>query len=363
MGVFKYKGSWKAEVYLKGKRIASQYGFETKSKAKLWMETQKVLYNQNPEKVQKKSQVPTFDDLLTYFETNHLPTIKTGTAVRYRLDIKQRIGPFFQFMQLDSIDTALIERFRLGLMAGLSSKSVNNCTDLLRLIFNKGMKWKILKNSPYELEPLKISEKPYPWWESKEDIHKFLNCAKETRYYAAYKTALETGARLGELVGLGKDDVDVDKGILNINRQWLDKEKCFGPTKGNTIRSIPINPELALELRKAIQESPLSTAIFVTRNGNRVLARKLSGDHFQRVIKKAGLPRITFQGLRHTFASHYMINGGSIWDLKQILGHSDVRTTQDRYAHHSPKYLDASIVNWSKEITQQSLNRPKLNVL
>lgn len=365
MGIFKYKGAFKAEVYMNGKRVDSQYGFETKSKAKLWMDTQKVLFNQKPDLLEKKKAIKTtFDDLLRYFESNHLPTIKKGTSTRYLLDIKQRIEPYFRHMKLDEIDSTLIERFRLELMVGrLRPKSVNNCTDLLRLILNRGVKWRILKVSPYDLKPLKIPENPYEWWEQEEDIQQFLSYAKQTRYYALYKMALETGVRLGELIGLNKNDVDLTNRRITIHQQWLDKEKCLGPTKGNNIRSIPINRELAIQLAKSIEESPHSTAVFVTRTGKRVLARKVSGDHFQRLIKKAGIPRITFHGMRHTFASHYMINGGTIWDLKQTLGHADVRTTQDTYAHHSPQYLDPSIVNWSKEITQQSLNRPKLIAL
>jgi len=74
--------------------------------------------------------------------------------------------------------------------------------------------------------------------------------------------------------------------------------------------------------------------IFVTLNGERVRSDKLSGFYFAAWIKKLGLPEITFHDLRHTFASWFMIRGGNIWELMEILGHSNISTTM-RYAHLS----------------------------
>ena len=59
-------------------------------------------------------------------------------------------------------------------------------------------------------------------------------------------------------------------------------------------------------------------------------------------LKKGGLPRIEFHDLRHTFASNYVMKGGSILYLKEILGHSDISTTM-MYAHLAPSYLEEEI--------------------
>jgi len=48
----------------------------------------------------------------------------------------------------------------------------------------------------------------------------------------------------------------------------------------------------------------------------------VAGETFEIIKKRSGVPDIVFHGLRHTFASHYMLNGGSVWDLMQILGHA-----------------------------------------
>ena len=115
----------------------------------------------------------------------------------------------FQFRPLQKIDRIEIESFRSKIMEDLSVKSVNFCMDLLRTIFLKGVEWGMLDKSPYKLKSLKQPEVKYAWWDKKECIIRFLEESKRTRHYAAYKLALECGLRVGEIVGLSKQDVDL----------------------------------------------------------------------------------------------------------------------------------------------------------
>jgi integrase len=89
--------------------------------------------------------------------------------------------------------------------------------------------------------------------------------------------------------------------------------------------------------------------------------------HFLKDIKKAGIKKIRFHDLRHTFASHYIINGGSLDNLQLILGHSNQQITR-RYAHLTPGYLrdKMEVVNFcaTNNTTKyvQNENIIKLNV-
>jgi integrase len=208
-------------------------------------------------------------------------------------------------------------------------------------MLNKAVEWRLIKESPYAIKALKIdNSKRLEWWDDKEHIRRFLEEARSrSRYYPAYLLALETGMRLGEIVGLSKKDIDFDSGRIHVWRQWSDKLLKYGPPKHGIDRWIDFNPQghLAAELTDAVNKSGHSEALFLTRTGLRVGNRKLAADYFHHLIKKAGVPKICFHSLRHTFASWYMAEVDDIWALKNILGHQSIVTTH-LYAHHSTRH-------------------------
>jgi integrase len=296
----------------------------------------------------KKRKASSFNDLLTTFKKVHLPTVSDGTRLRYELDIDQRIRPEFGELRLSRISRLTIETFRSRIMRDLSPKSVNNCIDLLKLLFKKAVEWELLdKNPATNVRPLKLADMKYQWWDRKSDITRFLARAKRSPYYAAYKLALECGLRLGEIIGLDKADVDLRRCRLHIHQQWLERQKRLGPTKGRRARVVGFSPksDLRRELAKAILKSPHRSAIFVSPTGRRIYASKIRTKEFEKLIRAAGVPRIRFHDLRHTFASWYMIEHDDIWSLRKILGHRDVQTTQ-RYAHLSTRHLKAQALVW-----------------
>lgn len=337
MSVYKRHDSWRAEVFIKGKRVARKGGFKKKIEAQRWKDQTTQNFIQDPESFQKNDF--RFKELLSKFEEIHLQYVKPSTRDRYLLDINQRIIPFFQNIKLCKIDSVLLEQFKSSIVPKLSPKSVNNCIHALRLILNKAVKWKMLRSSPYDLDSLKIPKfsTKTVWWDDKRYIEKFLIAAKaRSRYYSAFLLALETGMRLGEIVGLSKQDIDFERGRIHIRRQWSDVYKKYGSCKNGLERWVDFNPkgELSRALKASVLMSGHKEIIFLTSRGNRVTNRALAEACFKNIARKAHVPIISFHGLRHTFASWYMIEIDEIWALKSILGHSDIRTTQ-RYAHHS----------------------------
>jgi integrase len=103
----------------------------------------------------------------------------------------------------------------------------------------------------------------------------------------------------------------------------------FVRTKNGRVRSVPIAPELADYLRSVALPAPSDRLFLDCRSA------------FRRAVESAGLvlPRGQLTHvLRHTFASHFIMNGGSIVTLQKVLGHTDLKTTM-RYAHLAPDYL------------------------
>lgn len=337
MAVVRHRNSWKAEVYIDGKKVKTKC-FERKAEAILWEEETKSRYRNSPIADQGSSD---FDALVRRFETAHLLGVRPETAKRYSLDLRRRIVPYFRYRKLSSITSEMIEDFKIKLTKEMRSpKSINNCLHVLRLMLNKAVKWRMLTRSPYNVDSLKIPRNyNYLWWDDKDYIEEFLYEAKfRSKYWPAYVLALETGMRLGEITGLSIEDIDFEKGRIRVWRQWYERLKVLGPCKHDIERWIDFDP--TGNLSKALQVARgkrNSGPLFVADSGNRVLNHHIAVRHFKRIIRHSGVPDINFHALRHTFASWYMKEIGDIWALKEILGHTNIVTTQ-RYAHHSPKH-------------------------
>ena len=273
MAVWKQKNKWRAEVYVEGRRIATRGGFDRKKDAQNWHDEITVQYRVDPTKFDKQKDPKAFEDLLEMFKKLHLPTVRPLTQQRYLIDIEQRIAPFFAHMKLGKISTPLIESFKVELMGELKPKSVNNCLFTLKLMLNKAVEWRLIKESSYLIKALKLDHsKRLEWWDDKDHIRRFLEEAKRrSRYYPAFLLALDTGMRLGEIVGLSKKDIDFDRGRIHVWRQWSDKLQKYGPPKHGIDRWIDINPQghLAAELKAAVKKSSHSEALFLTRTGQR----------------------------------------------------------------------------------------------
>lgn len=338
MAVFRFRNSWKAEVWIDGRKVRTKC-FARKVDADNWVHRTKFAPQENASGSQSNRE--TFDDLARRFREHHFQSIRPETAKRYNIDLQRRIEPHFRYRKLSSITSEMIDEFKSKIQAEMRSpKSVNNCLHTLRLMLNKAVRWNMLAKSPYNVDSIKIPRNyNYQWWDDKDYIQEFLYEAKfRTKYWPAYVIALETGMRLGEITGLSIEDIDFENGRIRVWRQWYERLKALGPCKHDIERYIDFGPtgNLGRALREAIKNRD-SGPVLITENSGRVLNHHIAVRHFKRVIRHAGVPDINFHALRHTFASWYMKEIGDIWELKRILGHTNIVTTQ-RYAHHSAKH-------------------------
>jgi integrase len=156
-------------------------------------------------------------------------------------------------------------------------------------------------------------------------------------------TALKTGLRVGELLALKWEDVDLVAGQLVVRRTlWHGQE---GPPKGGRNRKVPLSNE-AVAVLKAHRHLK-GAYVFCEADGRRLTHSRVK-DVVPSACRKAQLAkRLTTHGLRHTFASHLVMRGVSLIAVKELLGHESIEMTL-RYSHLSPdvkrdavKLLDA----------------------
>jgi integrase len=138
--------------------------------------------------------------------------------------------------------------------------------------------------------------------------------------------ALTTGMRIAEVFAVKWSDVLYREELICVRSKL----------KGGKIRYVPMPPELAAELRK-YPAMLGEDRIFPPKRGATGERQRVEGS-FETILEMAGIEDFRFHDLRHTFASWYMMNGGDLYELAKILGHSNIKMTE-RYAKLAKKHI------------------------
>ena len=148
--------------------------------------------------------------------------------------------------------------------------------------------------------------------------------------------AVTTGMRMSEIFGLKGSDVMYSEGLLAVRAKL----------KGGKMRYVPMPPELADELRRFMPQ-PANNVLYIAgnnheqmfppKNGAKGERQRVEGS-FEDLLERADIQDFRFHDLRHTFASWYMMNGGDLYELAKILGHSNIKMTE-RYAKLAKQHI------------------------
>jgi integrase len=174
-----------------------------------------------------------------------------------------------------------------------------------------------------------------------EEIARLLGaCAP--RYRPLIVTALYTGMRISELLALTWADVDFEAGVIHVRAQLSRAHRGIparrvAPKTAAAIRDIPLVDQLARLLREQWRVTAFgepSDYLFVTSQRTPLGHRNVEGRALQHATAEAGLAPVHFHDLRHTFASHLIIELGlDVAQVSRILGHASIATTLNVYTH------------------------------
>lgn len=201
------------------------------------------------------------------------------------------------------------------------------------------------------VDKLEADERPHPSRLAyrvlgREEIRGLLDACLPT-YRTLIATALYTGMRHSELLGLIWREVDPRGGVVHVRAQ-LSRARSGTPCRRVALktrsarRQIPLSPQLAALLQDRRTTCTFKSAgdwVFATRNGTPLNQRNVQRSALARAAHAAGLDRdgsrLRFHDLRHTFASHMIVNLGlNVVQVSRILGHSSPpATTLDIYTH------------------------------
>ena len=288
--------------------------------------------------------------------------IKQSTYALYYARITKHIIPYFKNINVSKINNDMVNRFireksekgRLDNKGGLSPKTINDLVSLLNQILLYAQKKVYI--SGYVPDLIK------PKQEQKELTVLTKNEQKELIRYLQQDTdkiklgvliSLYTGIRLGELCALKWSDIDIPNGTLKIDKtiQRIKNTDKYATTKTKVIID---KPKSSKSVRTVPIPSFLHEKLWNQRNRYWVNAYVLSGTymyvepriyqkHFKRVLKEANIKEVNYHALRHTYATRAIESGIDVKTLSEILGHSNVKFTLERYVHSSIELKKESV--------------------
>jgi integrase len=301
------------------KRAAEQYEREVR---------QSLLDGSDDEK-KEVVEIPTFASfakqfMATYAKTNNKPNEQQSKEAILRVHLEPEFGK----LRLDAIGQEQVERYKAKkLGATLAPKTINNHLTVLRRMLAVAVEWGKLKTVP----PVRCLRAPAPDFD-------FLTFEEARRLVAASAAAwrpmivlgLRCGLRQGELLALRWDDVDLVAGRLVVRRAV--SRGVIGTPKGGRAREIPLSDDAARALRE--QRHLKGELVFADEKGD-LLTKGECKWPLWRACQRAGLRRVGWHALRHSFASHLVMRGVPLKAVQELLGHASIEMTM-RYAHLSP---------------------------
>lgn len=273
--------------------------------------------------------VITFADL---FDLHYLPYVKPRKRSwkrdeeLYRLRIKGAFG----HKRLNEISRQQVQKFHTSVLdQGLSAATADHHVKLIRHALNLAVEWELLDKNPTTGVPLFNVDNKVEHYLGEADLECLLGILRTDSNRNVCLIALyllSTGCRLNE--ALQATWAQIDRG----NRVW---RIPAAQSKSKKVRSVPLN-DSALDVIQQLDTEGVYPHLFVNRQTGKPYGTIMKV--WSRLRAEAGLPHLRIHDLRHQYASFLVNSGRSLYEVQQILGHSDPSVTQ-RYAHLSSRSL------------------------
>lgn len=279
-----------------------------------------------------------------YGRANLAPTTYKNYGVIIKAHLLPALGhillPQLQPMHLQSYYTkALKEGRKKG--GGLSARSVRYHHAIIREALAHAVKWQLLSRNPADaVEPPKPA-KPQLKVLQPEEAANLMQALREHELFPLFYTAMTTGMRRSELLGLRWEDVNLEAGVINLQRsihRVAGQGYVVQPTKNKRGRLISMPPSLAALFKSIDRPHELVFA----RPGGEPLSPDEVSRAFTKAVNLAGFPGIRLHDLRHSHATILLAQGVHPKVVQERLGHAQIGMTLDTYSHVVPGLQEAA---------------------
>lgn len=269
--------------------------------------------------------------------------VKQSTMAVYLLSLENHLLPIFGGKM--EVTEEEVQAFALDkLNHGLSQKSIKDMLFVLKMVVRFGEKqgwlnhveWKVKfpANQPKATLPILTKTHQKKLMDYLKDNFTFPNLG--------ILVCLSTGLRIGEVCALKWSDINMDTGLLHVNRTIeriyiVDSDKPHTeivintPKTKNSLREIPLSKEL-VRIFKSLMKV-VNKDYYVLTNNTKPTEPRTYRNYFNKLLKQLDIPRLKFHGLRHSFATRCIESHCDYKTVSVLLGHADISTTLNLYVH------------------------------
>ena len=300
-----------------------------------------------------------FKDVVEMFFRDREYSLAEGTLSNYKSAAKHLFEPLYDY-PIDNITPemidALIDNMRKHDGSKLNPSSVRHMKDKLSVVMNFAVTRGLLPSSPMKRTrqrkpaPRRVDTLVLP---TEAQIKQLLKDTYEydmkktgdfVKLYPLFLLAIATGMRIGEILNVGTNNIDLKASTISILGQ-VTRAGCDKPLKTpSSRRTIYVQPDILTEVMRFVSPSPETTKIWC--QGGKLVRYFAIQRRIRVFFKKCPyLPSgFTFHCFRHYHATQLLLKGINPKEVSKRLGHSSIKMTLDLYAHWLPE-MDAQAAN------------------
>lgn len=297
-----------------------------------------------------------FSDYIRFWLEQIALRVDVITLQGYETSANSHILPYFDTLQvkLIDIDRPILQAYidqkqrngRLDGKGGLAPASLRLHKNILHQALKEAMKNDLIPSNPCGFVTLPPRQRYDYSFYTVDQLSRLLDAIREEPLYPLIRTAIIYGLRRSELLGLKGDSVDFEANTLTIKHtvskvtSVVEKDKTKNASSHRVfplvadIKQLLLNAKAAEEINRKLygKEYVESSYIFKWDNGQPNLPDYISRK-FSKILKQHGMPHIRFHELRHSCASLLIVQGFSLKDVQEWVGHSDIKMTANIYSH------------------------------
>lgn len=358
--------AWQFQAYLGTHPVTSERikttrrGFKTKKEAQLALSRLQVDFDKNNQQLENKPSL-TFKELYDLWLNQYRLKVKPSTVATSRRFVEDYCLQYFGKLRLDKITVSYCQEVVNKWHS--QYKQYHYFRKVVGQVLQFGIQMEIIESNPMRKTqlPRKLEVEQFPNFYTKKQLENFFGCLEthiktsgrtSTKLLAFFRLLAFTGMRKSEALALQWQDIDLFNQTLTIGKTLaLDEDGKIIIQEPKTKSSQRINMldkntikilhewrsnQMQWYFKLGYNTSKEDQYLF-TNKFNKLYYPQAPNDWLYNILKKYDLPKITLHGFRHTHASLLFESGASIKEVQDRLGHKDVKTTMNIYAHVSPE--------------------------